>query len=110
MFEPLTTEKLRLIVAPLAEEYSIDRVCLYNRRFCENGCLCGFCVHPTDGCGVFQLSGFSRKLEEALGPLEVVCEGSARHSILQRGSVQWNSFTRNGRPRNPLKSTTSPSP
>ena len=87
MCEPLTTEELGTTVARLAEEYGIDRVLRYDRRFCEYDCLCGFCIRPSDGCGVFQLSGFSRKLEEALGPVEVVCKGSARHSELLDGSV-----------------------
>lgn len=81
----LSLEDLNVIVAPLAEEYGVDRVYLFgsrsrgdNRKDSDYD----FYIRTTDKCGLYQLSGFLRKLKIALeSDVDLVCEDSVADSF-----------------------------
>ena len=77
-----TFEELRQIVGAIAAEYGILKVYLFGSRARGDNRLDSdydFCIVAPEGMGLFKMSGFYGKLEEALGTeIDIVCEGSLR--------------------------------
>lgn len=75
-------DELCRIVGAIAAEYGIERVYLFGSRARGDngpGSDYDFCIRTPDDMGLFKMSGFYRKLGDALGTsVDIVCEESLR--------------------------------
>ncbi|MCL2149271.1 MAG: nucleotidyltransferase domain-containing protein [Methanomassiliicoccaceae archaeon] len=85
----LPFERLREVVAPIAAEHGITRVCLFGSRArgdYHEGSDYDFCIAVPDDYDLFDIGGFLYDLKEAVGGnVHIVCEDSAlkRPSLME---------------------------
>lgn len=75
-----TLDELKTILAPIAEKYGVERICIFGSRARGDNTPesdYDFCIVPDKSMSLIELSGFLLDLKEALeSEVDVICEDS----------------------------------